>query len=319
VILAFSVLLALSVALFVAGFLLERASAGERTVNERLRKVGRSPIDLTPVRELLKDTRFSSIPWVDGVLRSMNIGDRLEMLLYQAGMSMRAGVLVVLCGAAAMAGYLAGVILFHRVGSGLMLMAVFGSAPYLYARIRKARRMQAFRTAFPDALDLLVSGLRAGLSFPAAMQIVSEESPEPVRSEFAITVEEQSLGLDMREALINLTRRVEVLDLRFFVTAVLLQRETGGNLAEVLTNSAALIRDRFRVLGDIQTFTTQGKLTAVVLVLLPVAVGGMTYMITPDYFKPMFEMEAGRMALWLAAGMQLVGCFVIYKIVNIKV
>ena len=179
--------------------------------------------------------------------------------------------------------------------------------------------MRTSRESFPDSLDLLVSGLRAGLSLSAALQIVSEESPEPLRSEFAITVEEQSLGLDLRDALTNLTNRVDVLDLKFFVMAVLLQRETGGNLAEVLANSAALIRDRFRVLGDIQTFTAQGKMTAVILVLLPVGVGLFTYLITPDYFKPMIASEGGRSALWFAGLMQLTGCYVIYRIVNIRV
>jgi tight adherence protein B len=198
-------------------------------------------------------------------------------------------------------------------------MVLLTPVPYLYVLWRKGRRMNAFRNNFPDALDLLVSGLRAGLSFTAAMQIVSEESAEPVRSEFAITIEEQALGLDMREAMENLTRRVDVVDLRFFVTAVLLQRETGGNLAEVLANAASLIRDRFRVLGDIQTFTAQGKLTAVILVCLPVGVGLFTYLITPDYFRPMIASDGGKLALWVAGWMQAAGCFVIYRIVNIRV
>ena len=164
-----------------------------------------------------------------------------------------------------------------------------------------------------------MSALRAGLSFSAAMQMVSEESPEPIRSEFAVTVEEQALGLDFREALVNLTRRVDSLDLRFFVTAVVLQRETGGNLAEILENTARLIRDRFRVLGDIQTFTAQGRLTGAVLVLLPLAMALYTYAIKPDYFKPMLETEGGRNALIVAGTMQVLGMFVIRKIVTIKV
>jgi tight adherence protein B len=119
--------------------------------------------------------------------------------------------------------------------------------------------------------------------------------------------------------LLNLTRRVDVLDLRFFVTAVLLQKETGGNLAEVLSSSAALIRDRFRVLGDIATFTAQGKMTAVILVALPMGVGLFTFMAAPDYFVPMITTEAGRKALWIAGLMQLAGVFVIRRIIQIKV
>ena len=316
-ILLVAILLALAVAIAVAGVALERKGAATRALSSRMS--GSEREDDRPGPDARRDVRYSSIPWFDRVLRSVNVGERLELLLYQAGMSMRAGVLVTLVAAFGMGGYLFGVVTFHRVIPGLILMAIAGPVPYMVVRFRKFQRMKAFRDAFPDALDLLVSGLRAGLSFSAAMQVVSEESPEPLRSEFAITVEEQALGLDTRETLESLTRRVDVIDLRFFVTAVLLQRETGGNLAEVLSNSAALIRDRFRVLGDIQTFTAQGKMTAVILILLPIGVGLFTYMITPDYFKPMLETQGGQLALWLAAGMQLLGCAVIFKIVNIRV
>jgi tight adherence protein B len=198
-------------------------------------------------------------------------------------------------------------------------MALAAPLPYFYVVYRKHQRMKAFSQEFPDSLDLLVSALRAGLSFSAAMQIVAEESPEPVRGEFAITVEEQSLGLDFRESLVNLTRRVDSLDLRFFVTAIVLQRETGGNLAEILENTSKLIRDRFRILGDIATFTAQGRLTGGILLCLPVSIGLFMFIMTPDYFRPMIASEAGRAALWFAAFMQLTGALIIRKIVNIKV
>ncbi len=314
----FAILLALAVGLAVAGVVLDRGGAGARALADRLRRVGRTS-EPRPSRGIERDVRYSSIPWFDRVLRFFKLGEGLELLLYQAGLSMRAGVLVSLIAALAMGGYVLGIVVFHRLAPSLILLAAFGPLPYVYVRYRKFRRMRAFQEAFPDALDLLVSGLRAGLSFSAALQVVSEESPEPLRSEFAIAVEEQSLGLDLRETLTNLTRRVELLELRFFVTAVLLQRETGGNLAEVLSNSAALIRDRFRVLGDIKTFTAQGKLTAVVLVLLPIGIGLFTYLITPDYFKPMIQSDGGRSALWFAGAMQLFGCYVIYRVVDIRV
>jgi tight adherence protein B len=211
------------------------------------------------------------------------------------------------------------VIVFHRTGPAILFLLLAAPAPFFYVHFRKSKRMAAFSEEFPDALDLLVSALRAGLSFSGAMQVVAEESPEPVRSEFAITVDEQSLGLDFRETLVNLTRRVDSLDLRFFVTAVVLQRETGGNLAEILENTAILIRDRFKILGDIRTFTAQGRLTGVILFCLPVGIGLFMYLMTPNYFKPMIESHTGRMALYFAAGMQITGALVIRKIVNIKV
>src|SRR5258706_2407174 len=172
---------------------------------------------------------------------------------------------------------------------------------------KKNQRMKAFAQEFPDALDLLVSALRAGLAFSAAMQIVAEESPEPVRGEFAITVEEQSLGIDAREAMVNLTNRVDSIDLRFFVTAVLLQRDTGGNLAEILHNTSVLIRERFRILGDIKTFTAQGRMTGWILSILPLGMAVMMYVTSPEWFKPMLVEGGGRVALIVAGTMQLLG------------
>jgi tight adherence protein B len=317
-ILLFSLLIALAVACAIAALAVTHQGAGARAIADRLRKMGR-PVDTGPALRVERDVRYSSMPWLDRLLRGLDLGQHLELLLYQAGMRMRVGVLVILTATGAIGGYLFGVALFHRLFPGLVFMAILAPAPYLYVRFRKQQRMKAFTEHFPDALDLLVGGLRAGLSFTAAMQVVAEESPDPVRGEFAVTVEEQALGLDLREAMENLTRRVEVLDLRFFVTAVLLQKETGGNLAEVLSNSAALIRDRFRVLGDIATFTAQGKMTAGILVALPIGVGVFTYMASPDYFAPMLVGPEGRLALWLAGGLQLAGLLAIVKIVKIKV
>jgi len=314
----FAVLVFLTVGLAVAGWLFHRGGAGARAIQQRLQRFTTRGADL-PRTRVERDSRLSSIPLFDALLRSVDLGPRLELLLYRAGMSMRAGMLVLLIAVFAAVGYLGGLMWTHRVGPALLFLAVLAPMPYLYVNYRKQQRMKAFAQEFPDALDLLVSALRAGLSFTAAMQIVGEESPEPVRGEFAIAVEEQALGLDFRETLTNLTRRVDSLDLRFFVTAVILQRETGGNLAEILDNTAKLIRDRFRILGDIQTFTAQGRLTGIILTLLPVSIGLFTFLMTPDYFRPMIESPSGRFALWFAAGMQLMGVLAIRKIVNIKV
>jgi len=315
--LLFTILIAAAVVLLVLGLGLDRGGAVAREMGERLRRM--APRQEGPGPELSRDRRLSAIPWLDRALRRIRLGERLEMLLYQAGLGLRAGSLILLCILSAGAGYVLGVMLFHRVFPGLVGLAACGPLPLMYVLSRKAARMRSFAREFPDALDLLVTALRAGLSFTAAMQIVAEEAPEPVRGEFAVTVEEQALGLDPREALLHLTRRVDVLDLRFFATAVLLQRETGGNLAEVLANTSALIRDRFRVLGDIQTYTAQGKITGMVLVSLPIFLCVFMLVTTPDFFKPMLESEQGRFALWLAAGMQVAGILAVRKIVNIRV
>jgi tight adherence protein B len=319
VFLVFSVLIFAAVVVATVGVFVHRGGEAARALQSRLRDIAHKTARDLPKLKVERDARYSAIPWLDGLLRRVNVGQRLEMLLYQGGLTMRVGALLLLIVGFGFGGYFLGIILFHRVIPALLLMVLLTPLPYLYVLYRKGARMKAFAQQFPDSLDLLVSALRAGLSFSAAMQIVAEESPEPVRGEFAITVEEQSLGLDFRESLLNLTRRVDSLDLRFFVTAVVLQRETGGNLAEILDNTAKLIRDRFRILGDIQTFTAQGRLTGAILLCLPVSIGVFMFVMTPDYFRPMIAGEAGRAALYFAAGMQLFGALIIRKIVNIKV
>jgi tight adherence protein B len=316
-ILLVSGLVFLTVVFAVVSVVLGRESAAAQQLGARLRRFGWKGEGAGAGVE--RDVRYSSIPWFDQLLRILNLGERLELLLYQAGMKTRPGVLVLMTAVCLIGGYTAGVVLFHRVPPALLIMVLAGPLPWGYAVHRKRARMKAFAREFPDSLDLLVSALRAGLSFSAAMQIVAEESPDPVRSEFAVTVEEQSLGIDFREAMVNLTRRVDSLDLRFFVTAVLLQRDTGGNLAEILHSTSMLLRDRFRVLGDIQTFTAQGRLTGAILGLLPIVMALFMLTIAPDYFRPMLESHSGRVAIVVAGCMQFLGMLVIRQIVRIKV
>lgn len=318
-ILFFSILLFVAIVIAVAGVLMHRQGEGMRAMQSRLRGLGSKAGPKDVARDVTRDSRYSSIPLLDSLLQRLDLSGRLELLLYQAGLTMRVGQLVLLMAGFAMGGYFCGMFVFHRLMPALLFTAAFAPLPYAWVRLKKQQRMKKFSEEFPDSLDLLVSALRAGLSFSAAMQIVAEESPEPVRSEFAVTVEEQSLGLEFRESLVNLTKRVDSLDLRFFVTAVILQRETGGNLAEVLENTSRLIRDRFRILGDIATFTAQGRMTGAILFCLPLGISIFTIVITPDYFRPMLASEGGRAALWIAGSAQVLGALAIRKIVNIKV
>jgi tight adherence protein B len=316
--LLFAILIFVAVIVASVGAALHKNAAGTRALQERLRNLGDRGRRSGPSIDVVRDQRYSAIPLFDRILRRLNVAQRMERMLYMSGLSMRVGQLVLMMASFAMAGYFIGILAFHRIAPGLLFMVCLIPLPYVYVMIKKNQRMKKFSEEFPDALDLLVSALRAGLSFSAAMQIVAEESPDPVRSEFAVTVEEQSLGLEFREAMVNMTERVDCLDLRFFVTAVILQRDTGGNLAEVLENTSRLIRDRFRVLGDIATFTAQGRLTGWILLSLPIGITVFTIAIAPEYFRPMLESAGGRMALFIAGFMQLTGALIIRKIVNIK-
>jgi len=266
-----------------------------------------------------RDTRMSSVPFLDRLLQSMSFARKLEMLLYQAGATMRVGMFLLLVAAIAMVTYLVGYIVLGHLLPAFLCMGLGALVLPLIIWHKRNVRMAAFAEEFPDALDLLVSALRAGISFSSALQIVAEESPEPIRSEFAIVVEEQSLGVEMREALGNLASRVDSVDIKFFVTAIVLQRDTGGNLTEVLDNTSRLIRDRFRILGDIKTFTAQGRLTGAILTCLPMAMAIFMIASAPEYFFKMWEKPEGRTILGVAAFMQLLGALAIRKIVDIKV
>ncbi len=313
-----SLLIFAAVATLAVGFLLRRKEKDSDKVRARIG--GRqSKANATVAAAIERDTRLSSLPFLDKWLRTLSFSRRLELLLYQAGSNMRVATFLLVVAMATLVGYLAGYIVFTRLLHAVVFAALGGFAPVFILLQKKSARMRAFAEEFPDALDLLVSALRAGISFSSALQIVADESPEPVRSEFAIVVEEQALGLDLREALTNLANRVDSLDLKFFVTAVVLQRDTGGNLTEVLENTSNLIRDRFRILGDIMTFTAQGRLTGIILTCLPLGLGIFMAMVAPDYFHKMWDHASGKAVLGFAVIMQILGGLAIKKIVDIKV
>lgn len=291
----------------------------ERRTRDLKERVGVAREEEWVPLQVERDERLSAFPAMDRLLRGLAIARRLELLLYQAGMSIRVGAFILLIAVCGMVGYLIGSAVFHRMLHGAVLMLVLGFAPFILVAYKKSIRQRHFAEQFPDALDLLVSALRAGISFSGALQIVADESPEPVRSEFAIVVEEQALGLDLREALGNMASRVGSIDLKFFVTAVVLQRAAGGNLTEVLENTSRLIRDRFRILGDMKTFTAAGRLTGLILSALPLGIGTFMVMVAPDYFHKMWDHPTGRGVLGVALLFQFLGWLTIRKIVNIKV
>jgi tight adherence protein B len=184
---------------------------------------------------------------------------------------------------------------------------------------KKHKRMRAFDEQFPDALDLMVNALRAGFALSGAIQLVADESPDPVGSEFRIVFEEQKLGLDIKQAMVNLTERLASTDIGYFTTAIIVQRDTGGNLAEVLEKISYVIRDRFRILGEVRTFTAQGRLSGLILAVLPVVMAVILSILSPGYFQILLDDRAGKMILTGAVVMQVLGFLAIRKIVNIKV
>jgi tight adherence protein B len=231
----------------------------------------------------------------------------------------RAAKILLLSGVIALSAFLIAGQVYREFLSQALSGLVFGTIPLAVIAWIRHRRLLQFEEHFPESLDLLGRAVRAGHAFTTGLEMVSKESPEPIAGEFRTTFEEQNFGLPLRDALINLTQRVPLVDVRFFVTALLVQKETGGNLAEILDELARVIRDRFRIYREVQVRTAQGRLTATILIALPVVILVIMDVLNPRYAHVLFDDPLGRSILGIAAAMQIVGSLIIWRIVRIKV
>jgi tight adherence protein B len=188
----------------------------------------------------------------------------------------------------------------------------------LWVSKKKKRRLKKFEKHFPDAVDLMTSALRAGLSFVGALKLVGQEAPEPINQELMKTYEEQSLGVPIEESLERLTSRINSLDLKFFVTALLIQRDIGGNLTELLEKISHTVRERYKLLGQVKAQTAQARFTGWMLTGMPFIMGCIIYVLNPDYIKMLFNEKIGNYMIGGALFLLFIGYFVIRKIVNIK-
>ena len=268
---------------------------------------------------LARDELLSEIPALNRLLVSLPVAARMRRMLDQADLHITVTRLVML---SLMAGMLAALaVSMLTISKLLMVGAGVGAAsvPFVHVVFRRSRRLHAFLTLLPDALDLMSRALQAGHSFSETLHMIAIEMPEPVSTEFRKTYEEQNLGLSLKLALENLSQRVPLLDLRLCITAIMIQRETGGNLAEILEKVAHTIRERFRILEDLKTLTTSSRMSAWILCALPVFVALAVTIMNPDYMDVLWRDPRGHNLLALAAFMQVSGMLVIRKILKIKV
>ena len=269
--------------------------------------------------DLRKDEQLSSIPWLNKRLLSFELAPYLRKMLSQAELNWSPGRLLIMTLAfLALPSYFVFLSL-QSYPLALVAGVVCGSLPFGWVYFKRSRRFSAFEKNLPEALDLMVSGLRAGHSLLAAMALVSRECPEPVKGEFKICFEEQNYGLEMKTALENMLARVPLQDLKITATAILIQKESGGNLAEVLDKTSHVIRERFRLKRQIMVHTAQGRLTGLVLTCLPIVLGIGIYFVDPDMISILWHRQIGIEMMWGAAGLICLGGFVIYQIVNIDV
>ena len=248
------------------------------------------------------------------------LGPKIQMVLEQAGLRWAPARLVHLCLVLFMAGFAFGWLFLpiaHVFALGVGLVAASG--PVIYVWFKRRARLRRFEELFPETLEFVARSMRAGHAFSVSLEMIHREFQEPVAGEFRRTFEEHNLGLPMEVALQKLAQRVPSLDVHFFVSAVLLQKRTGGNLAEILDKLAYVIRERFKLRGRIRAVSAHGRMTATALSAIPVVVSILMFYTNPDYVKFFFTDDVGNIMMGAAIGLQLVGYLIMKKIVNIEV
>src|SRR5713226_4867820 len=282
---------------------------------ESARKRGHDSKDL----RLMRDELLSTVPVLHRLMLGSPRAAKLRVFLAQAGLQMKPGKLVLIIGVAALVAYVVVLQLYQSALLALGAGIAGGFLPILVVSVLRRRRLRQFEQHFPEAIDLLSRAVRAGHAFSTGLEMIGKELPEPVSGEFRTAFEEQNLALPLREALLNLTERVPIVDVRFFVTAVIVQKDTGGNLAEILDNLSRTIRERFKILGEVRVRTAQGRLTAAVLIALPPSMLVVLNTMNPEYVQLLFKDPWGIYMLVGAMILQLTGSFLIWKIVHIEV
>ena len=292
----------------------------QRKIESRMADVTR-PAETEPKLgfELVKRQKDGPLPLVDRLVAETGAGNWIGKLIEQSGSKTGVSAVILMAGLLGLATALGGAAV---VGGGLGFLPgfMFGAAiPFVVLMRKRTVRLRKFEEQFPEALDLLSRAIKAGHAFQTAMGMVAEEGAEPMGPEFRKTFEEQNYGLPLKDALNNLAIRMPLLDVRFFVTAVLIQRETGGNLSEILDNLAYVVRERFKILRQVRVYTAHGRMTGYVLLALPAFLAVALMFINPEHMNTLFTERAGKLMIAATVVMQTIGYIWIRKIVTIEV
>jgi tight adherence protein B len=297
-----------------------KPTKSEKAVQDRLRAIegiASGNVELAP--DLLKREALSEIPSLDALMHQFPVFTRLHHFIAQADSQRSVGELVTGSLLIGIAGAWISNAWLPAFGLAVLAGAALAALPFSYLYVLRARRFKHFEELLPEAIDLMSRALRAGHAISSAIEMVSEESSDPIAPEFRRVFEEQNFGLPLRDAMLNLTDRVPLADVRFLVTAILVQKETGGNLAEVLDKSATVIRDRFRLRGQLRVYTAQGRLTGWILAGLPFFMFFAISVVSPKYERIMITDPLGLKLIYVGLGMMLVGGWIIHRIINIEV
>ncbi|MFO0944724.1 MAG: type II secretion system F family protein [Planctomycetota bacterium] len=292
--------------------------AGSRTLDERLDRITGQSTPTLEATGILKDQSIfdDSQSFVERFLPQL---PNMNRYFEQAGVKMQPTQFWILTGGLGVAGFLVPLILGMPIFVPILAALTLGAAPFGYVWFMRRKRLNKFGAQLCEALELVARALRAGHSLAAAMHTVSEEMPEPISREFGRVYEEQNLGLSIEQAMRNLAERVPNLDLKFFVTAVIIQRTTGGDLAEILDKIGYIIRERFKILGMVKALTGEGRISGVILIGLPFLLLGIMVNLNYDYTAKLWTDPLGKKMAAGAIFMMTLGALAIRKIVNIKV
>jgi tight adherence protein B len=269
--------------------------------------------------DIRKEELLSAVPWLNRWLLKLELAPRLRILLYQADLKWTAGSLILM---SALCFVIPAYLIYLRTGAvivSLLMGLLLGASPFVFVLYKRTQRFNKFEECLPDTLDLMVSALRAGHSFISALDLAANESPDPIGKEFRITFDEQNYGLELRTAMSNLAARVPLQDLKIVITAILIQKESGGNLAEVFDKAAYVIRERFRLKRQVRVHTAQGRLTGWILSFLPIVLGIALYMINPQGMSVLWTRAIGIKLLYVSGIMTIIGALIIRKIVRMDV
>lgn len=259
---------------------------------------------------------------LENSLSVFNITVLLEKLIRQAQISWTVRTLLMWTVAGSAVGFGIGIYLARAVApmlGGVIVGAIGGAAPFMYVMRCRGKLIAAFEDQLPEALDFLSRSLRAGHGLSTGLELLASDSPEPIASSFRRVANELQLGSSLENGLGRLVDVVPLVDIRFFVSSVLLQQETGGNLSEILGKLSQIIRERFRLRGQVKAMSAHGRITGMILLLMPIAVAVILFLSSPEYLLVLTHEKEGRYMLWGAAGGQVLAYFVIQKIVNIEV
>lgn len=323
-------LIALVIFIFVVGLIMGTYAAlvhlpgflANREMDRRLKDVSgvrTSAEDSLEEGTVVRVEKSGPLPMLDRVVATSNLGGRLKHLIEQSGVQTTPSAIVMSSIIGAVIGFLLAALFVNQVIARPIAALLGMCAPVLYLRHKASKRLKRFEEQFPEALDLLSRAIRAGHAFQTAMGMVADELPEPVGPEFKKTFDQQNFGLPLKDALNELADRIGLLDVRFFVTAVLIQRDTGGNLSEILDNLAHVVRERFKILRQVRVHTAHGRFTGYVLLALPALLAVALMFINPEHMGLLFKERMGQIMVVCAIIMQTVGYFWIRQVIKIEV